>query len=307
MTERPIRGQKHQTPLRYWLASNLPTDPPFRTSSQTWSLAQRFAAGDPVGRLAEETGLSPEAITQRLMTLARKIGYQSPSTTAWLLPEGRLADHSVRVDEASGCLVWTGYLEPKATGPYEHLPRSHWPAGHTGPMGPRVLLRQFLWEQTYGLVPGNLVVSAACGDRRCLALEHAALRVRRTSVAIDDVASTIDRKAEETRGEAAARLRVSQHTITQWRGPGGRKEPMTAPLRAWLIEHLPQHQPASTAGRDWSAARRYAAGETLASIATDERLTPQAIHHRIRKLAMTLGYTSEHGSTSGTVPTRDHR
>lgn len=55
MTDPTAHGHKHEAPLRHWLVTNLPEDRPAWTSACTWSLAHR-------------------------------LGYRPPPTTAWLLP-----------------------------------------------------------------------------------------------------------------------------------------------------------------------------------------------------------------------------
>lgn len=42
--------------------------------------------------------------------------------------------------------------------------------------GKTVYLKRLLWEESYGPIPGDLVVVSACGERTCVEPSHLALR-----------------------------------------------------------------------------------------------------------------------------------
>jgi len=150
-----------------------------------------------------------------------------------------------------------------------------------------------------------MFVAARCCNTRCIAPEHADPRSRQKKFSVEQLTSVSDRKAEETRVEAAARLGLHPDTVRRMRGPGGKRPVLASPLRSWLVEHLPNHRQASVDETDWRNSRRYAAGESLQTIADDHGLTRQRVQQRINRLAASLGY---HAPTTGTAATGgDHQ
>lgn len=294
MPYRKLPGRQYETPLRHWLRAHLPDDPPTRTSPLTWRLVRRYASGELARDLAPEAGIPLHAIENRVRYVAVKLGYQPRAADARLLPNGDLADHAVRRDDVTGCLLWTGSLHPSEYGPSASLATAdHAPSGTGRRPRTKVLVRRYRWEQAHGPLPRGRYVHAGCGNPACVALEHAVVRTKAGTLTMAQLDSLRARKTEETLVDAAERVGVRPGTVIQVRGTGGKRGPKTADLRSWLREHLPPTQPAGVHEADWHFARRYAAGDSLVAIGTEDGVTRQMAHMRIKRLAVALGYGDE--------------
>lgn len=64
------------------------------------------------------------------------------------------------LDEATGCIIWTGGLHKDGYGSMG--------SGTGGSM----LAHKFAWEQANGPVPGDLVVDHRCRNRACVNVDH---------------------------------------------------------------------------------------------------------------------------------------
>lgn len=291
MPYRKLPDRRSETSLRHWLRTNLPDEPPVRTSPLTWQLVQRYAHGALARDLAPEAGLLPHAVEGRVRYFADKLSYQPGISEARLLPNSDLADHAVRWDDETGCLLWTGSMDPSAVATVI--------AGPTSKPGrrsrPTVQVRRWLWEREHGPLPPRRYVHAGCGNPACVALEHAEVRTKAGTLPLAQHESLRARKSEETIAEAAQRVGVRRGTVIQVRGAGGKREPKTAALRSWLIEDLPAHQPAGVHELDWRMARRYAAGDSLVTIGAEHRVTRQMAHMRVKPVATQLGWSPGDG------------
>ena len=302
MPYRQLPGRTADSPLRHWLRANLPDEPPFPAGRLTWEIVRRYAAGALPRDLAADADLTPAAIEGRIRYLARKLGYQPGSAdTAWLRSDGTLADHAVRRDEATGCLMWTGHLAPSENGPRATLPERLRSAADGGREPAGVRVRRFLWEQAHGPLPRGLHVRAICGNRACVALDHAEVSAKAATVTLAMRRSLAERKHEETVDEAVDRLGIDARTAQTYRGAGGKRSPQPprpSGLREWMTDYLPAQQPAGVAELDWLVARRYAAGVTLQVIATEHGVSRQMVHLRVRRVATMLGWTVDEGDTA---------
>ena len=282
------RVGKQDTPLRHWLRDNLPAEAQPGIRPLTWTVLRQYADGVSTRQLADEHGLHPETIISRLNRAARALGYTHPDSQAWLLPDGRVAPHAARRDPPTGCLLWNGYLGPHENGPTAGRPQSH-RADTPSEIGqPRFQVRRVLWEQRHGPVPSDLFIAAACGNRACVEPDHGEVRPRYSQLSEEQRASLVARKDDETRAEAAARLGVTPETVSQVRGPGGKRPPLTSDLRQQLADLLSGDRPTGALELDWECGRRYAAGESLASIAASLGVTRQMVHMRAKRLATAL-------------------
>ncbi len=71
-------------------------------------------------------------------------------------------ERATRVDTATGCIVWTGYLNVG----YGRIRRG----------GKKELVHRVVWEEAHGPIPDGLIVRhAVCDNRACVNLEHLAL------------------------------------------------------------------------------------------------------------------------------------
>ena len=285
------RVGKQDSPLRHWLRVNLPAEPQPGIRPLTWTMLRQYADGGSTRQLADEHGLRPEAVSSRINRAARTLGYTHPDSQAWLLRDGRVAPHAARRDSQTGCLLWNGYLGPYENGPTAGRPQSH-RADTSSEVGqPRFQVRRVLWEQRHGPVPSDLFIAAACGNRACVNPDHGEVRPRYGQLSDEQRESLVARKEEETRREAAARLGVTPETVSQVRGPGGKRPPLTSTLRTWLIEHMPQERPEGVLELDWAVAGRYARGVSLATIGAEHGVSRQMVHMRIRRAATSIGWS----------------
>ena len=301
MPYRQLPNRTADSPLRHWLRANLPDEPPFPAGRLSWEIVRRYAAGELPRDLAKDADLTPIAIEGRVRHLATKLGYQPGTDTAWLRSNGTLADHAVRYDAATGCLVWAGHLAPSENGPRATLPAPFRSTADGEPQTAGVRVRRWLWERAHGSLPRGLHVRAICGNRACVALAHAEVSAKAASVTLTLRRSLIDRKHEETVEEAAERLGIDTRTVERYRGAGGKRgphKPRRSALRRWLTDHLPAQQPAAVDELDWLVARRYAAGVTLQTIATEQGVSRQMVHLRVRRVATALGWSAEDGDVT---------
>lgn len=296
---RNLSGRTSETPLRHWLRANLPDEPPVRTSPLTWQLVQRYTHGALARDLAPEAGIPLHAIENRVRYFAVKLGYQPGISEARILPNGDLADHAVRRDDATGCLLWTGSMHPSEYGPSASVPMIESPNSNAvRRRQAKVQVRRWLWEREHGPLPRGRYVHASCGNPACVGLEHAVVRTKAGTMSLAATDSLWARKAEETLAEAAERVGVRPGTVIRVRGTGGKRGPKTAELRSWLSEHLPTQQPTGVHELDWLMARRYAAGDSLVVIGAKHGVTRQMVHLRVRRAAMTLGWSSSDGEAT---------
>jgi hypothetical protein len=293
MPYRKLPDRTSETPLRHWLRANLPDERPVRTSPSTWQLVQHYSHGALARDLAPEAGIALHAVEGRVRYFAVKLGYQPGISEARLLPNGDLADHAARRDDATGCLLWTGSMHPS-----EYGPSASAPSGTVHRPQTKVQVRRWLWEREHGPLPRGRYVHADCGNPACIALEHAVVRTKAGTLTLAEIDSLRARKAEETLAEAAERLGVRPWSVVHVRGPGGKRGPKMARLRSWLREHLPAQRPAGVHDLDWRMAQRFAAGDSLAMIGTKHGVTRQMVHLRVKRVAVALGWTTDDGATT---------
>ena len=179
MTYRKLPDRTSDTPMRQWLRTHLPDEPPARTSPLTWQLVRRYAAGELPRDLAADARITVHAVQHRVRYVAVKLGYEPAISDARLLPNGDLADHAVRRDDTTGCLLWTGAMAPSDYGPSASLAIDEQASSGTG-RRPRakVPVRRYRWEQEHGSLPRGRYVHAGFGNPACVALEHAEVRTK---------------------------------------------------------------------------------------------------------------------------------